>query len=182
MAWTTPRTWTDGELVTKAIMDVHVRDNLNALGPHFMIMKTADQIVNNSTTLVNDTHLVLPVGTSQVWKFEMSLLVSSTTAADWKCGWTVPAGTTMKWGEYEFGGATRWLRDAANSAVGDSLLTESTGLSINTSATPFTFAMRGFIFTSSTSGNVTFQWAQGAATAVDTKVLLGSCMEARRGI
>ena len=31
MAWTTPRTWTDGELVTKAIMDTHVRDNLNFL-------------------------------------------------------------------------------------------------------------------------------------------------------
>lgn len=27
-AWTTPRTWTTGELVTKSIMDTHVRDNL----------------------------------------------------------------------------------------------------------------------------------------------------------
>lgn len=26
--WTNPRTWTIGELVTKAIMDTHVRDNL----------------------------------------------------------------------------------------------------------------------------------------------------------
>ena len=31
MAWTSPRTWTTGELVTKAIMDTHVRDNLNAV-------------------------------------------------------------------------------------------------------------------------------------------------------
>jgi hypothetical protein len=31
MAWTTPRTWTTGELVTKTIMDTHIRDNLNAL-------------------------------------------------------------------------------------------------------------------------------------------------------
>lgn len=31
MAWTTPRTWTDGELVNKIIMDAHVRDNLNLL-------------------------------------------------------------------------------------------------------------------------------------------------------
>lgn len=29
--WTTPRTWTTGELVTKTIMDTHVRDNLEAL-------------------------------------------------------------------------------------------------------------------------------------------------------
>ena len=32
MAWTTPRTWTTGELVTKTIMDTHVRDNLTWLG------------------------------------------------------------------------------------------------------------------------------------------------------
>ena len=29
MAWTTPRTWTTGETVTAAIMNTHVRDNLN---------------------------------------------------------------------------------------------------------------------------------------------------------
>ena len=31
MAWTTPRTWVAGELVTAAMMNAHVRDNLNAL-------------------------------------------------------------------------------------------------------------------------------------------------------
>ena len=31
MAYTTPRTWTDGETVTKAIMDTHVRDNMVAV-------------------------------------------------------------------------------------------------------------------------------------------------------
>ncbi len=31
MAWTTPRTWTTGELVTAAILNTHVRDNLNIL-------------------------------------------------------------------------------------------------------------------------------------------------------
>jgi hypothetical protein len=31
MAWTTPRTWTAGEVVTAAMMNAHVRDNLNVL-------------------------------------------------------------------------------------------------------------------------------------------------------
>lgn len=31
MAWTTPRTWTDAETVDAAIMNTHVRDNLNEL-------------------------------------------------------------------------------------------------------------------------------------------------------
>ena len=31
MAWTTPRTWVSGEIVTAAIMNQHVRDNLGYL-------------------------------------------------------------------------------------------------------------------------------------------------------
>ena len=31
MSWTSPRTWTASELVTKAIMDTHVKDNLDYL-------------------------------------------------------------------------------------------------------------------------------------------------------
>jgi hypothetical protein len=31
MAWTTPRTWVDGELVTDTLMNTHVRDNLDYL-------------------------------------------------------------------------------------------------------------------------------------------------------
>ena len=34
MAWTTPRTWTDGEIPTAAILNTHIRDNLNALSTH----------------------------------------------------------------------------------------------------------------------------------------------------
>jgi len=33
MAWTIPRTWTTGELVTAAIMNTHIRDNQNVLNP-----------------------------------------------------------------------------------------------------------------------------------------------------
>ena len=31
MAWTTPRTWVTGETVTAALMNTHIRDNLNFL-------------------------------------------------------------------------------------------------------------------------------------------------------
>lgn len=33
MAWTAPRTWTTNEVVTKTIMDTHVRDNLLETAP-----------------------------------------------------------------------------------------------------------------------------------------------------
>jgi len=34
MAWTTPRTWSTGEVVTASIMNTHIRDNLNAAFPN----------------------------------------------------------------------------------------------------------------------------------------------------
>ena len=34
MAWTTPRTWADGDIPTAALLNTHVRDNLNALSTH----------------------------------------------------------------------------------------------------------------------------------------------------
>mgnify|MGYP001592239233 CR=1 FL=1 len=34
MAWTAPRTWVTSELVTAAIMNTHIRDNLLALSTH----------------------------------------------------------------------------------------------------------------------------------------------------
>lgn len=36
MAWTTPRTWTTGEIVTAALLDTHLRDNLNVTAPAVM--------------------------------------------------------------------------------------------------------------------------------------------------
>ena len=36
MAWTTPRTWVTGEIVTAALLNTHVRDNLNVTAPAIM--------------------------------------------------------------------------------------------------------------------------------------------------
>ena len=36
MAWTTPRTWTTGEIVTAALFNTHLRDNLNVTAPAVM--------------------------------------------------------------------------------------------------------------------------------------------------
>jgi len=34
MAWTAPTTWTTGQTPTAALMNLHIRDNLNAAGDH----------------------------------------------------------------------------------------------------------------------------------------------------
>ena len=43
MAWTTPRCWTTGEVVTAAIMTTHVRDNFNVTAP--AVLTTAGDIL-----------------------------------------------------------------------------------------------------------------------------------------
>ncbi len=59
MGWTEPRTWTNNEVVTDVIMNVHVRDNLSHLKTEL------DSAKNNSNTHINTKHGVhgLPSGT-----------------------------------------------------------------------------------------------------------------------
>lgn len=55
MAWTLPRTWVTGELVTASIGNLHWRDNLLALGTPF-----SQAVSNAALTLTN-------AGDYQVW-------------------------------------------------------------------------------------------------------------------
>lgn len=88
MAWTTPRTWTDPEVVTAAMMNAHVRDNLNWVhGFHgCRLYKSADQTIasgNNDvltwnsesfdtdalhSTSSNTSRIVIPSGLDGYWR------------------------------------------------------------------------------------------------------------------
>jgi len=70
MAWTTPRTWVDGEIVTADIMNTHVRDNLDYLkerldGTATQYVRTATDYTTTSTTLtaVDGTNMALALTT-----------------------------------------------------------------------------------------------------------------------
>jgi len=66
MAWTTPRTWTAGELVTATLLNTHLRDNLNALKalPAQGVNKTADTWTTSSTSFVSITGAEMEVTTA----------------------------------------------------------------------------------------------------------------------
>jgi hypothetical protein len=55
MAWTAPRDWTAGENVTEAMMDTHVRDNLNYLNDLRVkyAQSTSDSSSTSSTTILD---------------------------------------------------------------------------------------------------------------------------------
>lgn len=125
-----------------------------------IILKTADQTVNNSTTLVNDTHLVVPLLANRRYYWFMRLRFESDSTPDIHFTWTVPSGAT--------GGRRREINNATEVGYGTvSTWSGSTGVTRQGYA-------GGYVETSSTAGNLQFQWAQDVADASDTTVLIGS--------
>jgi hypothetical protein len=104
MVWTTPRDWTAGELVTEAIMDTHVRDNLLATGPHLIARKTANESVTSSTALQDDDHLFFTIAANEVWLLEYRILGVTPAAADYSLAFSVPTGCTT------YRGASTWTQ------------------------------------------------------------------------
>jgi len=65
MAWTTPRTWVSGELVSASIMNTHIRDNLNVIRANLaddsttQVLKVLTQVslslANNATATIGNS-------------------------------------------------------------------------------------------------------------------------------
>ena len=176
MAWTTPRDWTDGELVNEAMLDVHIRDNMRVT-THLLARKSADQTVNNSAVLVNDTHLLFAVAASEVWWLQAWLMFDGGTIPDIKFHWTLPASATMRWGatsdgDASFGGS--WSSFSTPVA----LLTEASTPAYATigAGTTIGLSLTGIAVVAGTAGNVQLQWAQNTANASDTIMRTNSCL------
>src|SRR5215216_2431707 len=70
---------------------------LNAInGSILAASKTADQAYN-TTTLTNDTHLLLPVVASATYAVDWWLRIDGPAANDFKYSWTAPAGAAFVW-------------------------------------------------------------------------------------
>ena len=167
MGWTTPRTWTDGELVGKAIMDPHIRDNLNYLY-HVAIMKASDETVNNSTTLQNDNDFLFTVAANDKWAVEMTLYLSTGATPDWKANWTKPASTTITHTlAYNTSGTFQDWRTT-------DLVVASSGSTLEQ------VHVYALVLVAGTAGTVQFQWAQNTLDVSNTIVKAGSYMIATR--
>src|SRR5512134_3501672 len=68
MAWTFPKTWFAGELLTASLLNTHLRDNLNALKflPKDRFVDNAASYSTTSTTFVDvdTTNLTLTIETT----------------------------------------------------------------------------------------------------------------------
>jgi len=127
-----------------------------------VVLKTADETVNNSNTLQNDDHLLFAVAANEVWEFLLLIRVLSNSDADFRYAFTIPTGASLK--RYtDFGGSA--LR---------SELDGTTNQWLDGGGEDKQVLIRYVYIGGANAGNVQLQWAQGTATAFDTKVLTNS--------
>jgi hypothetical protein len=162
MAWTTPKTWAFQEGVESAELNLHLRDNLNAIGgPIARARKTADQSVTASSTLVDCTDLGFAIAASEVWVIQLHLAVTCSAAGDWKHAWTVPAGCTgEQWDQSFFSGT-------GSDGHGVSSITASNVTAVSADAAGV-FAIGAAVTNSTTAGTVQFQFAQNSPSGTAT--------------
>jgi hypothetical protein len=160
MGWTAPRTWTDGELVTKAIMDVHIRDNQLAEGPHLIARKTADES-DAVGTLQNDDHLFTPsIPANEVWRLDWHLWFLNTADSALKLAVTFPSGT--------FAGSV-YNNTGILFLSGTPTVTNTQTAALNTSASGMLCVVTGLFTNGGTPGAVTLQWARVTSGTVTIK-------------
>jgi len=192
MAWTAPRTWVAGEVVTAALVNTHLRDNLLDLADGtwgrevVTVIKSAGETVTNSSTIQSDDHLLFSAAANAKYLVDVVLFVSqnaNAVGADFKVGWSLPAGAA-----WSGGGPNPDLTVGATAAgdgnwtgvLGGSTTTRQMGVDGNTGNVTALF-LSVLIEMSSTAGTVNLQWAQNTATAaVGTTVNARSWLRAER--
>ncbi len=164
--------WAAGQRVTAAA--------LAAMLP-LDVSKTALQQVTNSTTLVADTHLFLPVVAGAVYRLDGMLDYDGFFGAGGlKVGWTYPSGTTMRWGLRGVVAQDTNLKFNPNSGIESAVLSVGTYGTSGASGAHTTARPVGTVTIGGTAGALTMRWAQDAAHATSTTLWPGSFISLQR--
>ena len=156
----------------KAAIDA-LEAGVDPFGGVVFAVKPTFQTVNNSTALVADVDLSVPLEGSSTYLFRAGLFVSGVAAAHFKAGWTLPSGAVVSWsmvGEYV--GADGQFSGIALES-GSALAVRVPGGSI------YHAEARGIVITT-TAGNLALAWAQQVAVSGNTLLRARSFLEARR--
>jgi len=187
MAWTSPRTWVAGEIVTAALLNTHVRDNLNDLADGSwgrdtaFVRKAANESVVASTTVQNDDHLLFPVAANAKYIVSVCLFLQANNLNDAKFGWSLPASASFSMLKNT---PTTAIAAGTTAADGDWAALVGAGAStLNVGVTDGSITigveLRALIETAGTAGTATLQWAQVVSGSTLT-LLAGSWLRAER--
>jgi len=151
---------------------------LRGVNPVPSVRKSANQVVNNSTTTVDDTELRFSAAAGHTYIIDMTLIVSvsgGSSLSDFKVGFTIPGGSIT------FGGIGPDPAMAGGSSVGQGqflawVSAVTSTISYGLFSTGWTTIRIHGSYVCPTSGVVALRWAQNTATTVDTTVAAGSTL------
>ena len=128
------------------------------------VHKTADETVNNSSTLQNDDDILASLAANEIVAFRAHIRFNSNGTADFKYAFTVPSGATLAFSS---------ANDTTSGFVNE---TQGSGTAVSLAANTLDSAIEifGFVANGGNTGNLQFQWAQDTANVSDTKVLENS--------
>lgn len=132
--------------------------------------KSANQTVTSSTTMVNDSLLVVPVAANAIYFFEAFISYQGFTQniSDLKMGWAAPSGSTMVWTPLYLN-TSGVLIGGIQNLIGATVIAGSNGVSNQRTVSGF-----GGFSVGGTAGNLQLQWAQNTSSTTPTTVLAGS--------
>jgi hypothetical protein len=161
-------TWVVGQVLTAS--------DVNSWFVPLAAYKGADQSVTSSTTLVNDSALVVPVAANAVYDFSLRVFYTggTTGTGDIITQLTVPSGTT---GLLRIAGLNLSLAFQYGYRT---IPIAALAFGGNGTSTLEVCEITGTVTTSSTAGNLQFQWAQNTSSATATTVKAGSVLVAQR--
>lgn len=129
-----------------------------------LVAKTADETVNNSTTLQDDDELLFAMEANTTYAFTLRVFhLHINTTPDLKIGWAIPVGCTMFWDDV--GSPTSHIEGETETYNGQTATDD--------------FTNEGIVRNGANAGNLQLQWAQNTADATDSKILKHSYLTVR---
>lgn len=153
-----------------------------AITPGF-IYKSADETINNQSTLQNDDALFWPVEANERWAFDMLLrLTGNSVNADWKFKFdTLPSGS-MTWGvqaaQADFSPGS--LAAVPVASTPSTALGAGDTITVGGKSGAHLVRIVGTVGLGATGGTIQFQWAQGTAQPENSTVNARSWINLRR--
>lgn len=140
------------------------------------VVKAADQSVTSSTTLVNDTALVLPVAANATYLFDCYLDYEGGPqgSSDLKWTWVIVAGAFLRYAAPHI--TTAGAASAGSTYSGATTVTAGSG----GAGTLMGVEMHGTLVVDVTAGTIQLQWAQNTSNGTATIVHAQSSLSLTR--
>lgn len=124
-----------------------------------IVLKTSNEIVNNSTTLQNDDELLLAIGANEKWLVKVHINVSGSQDSDFKWTFIAPTGATGYWCVPQGGQLVRAFAEVVDTTIAGTF---------EQYVIHFPFVIT--ILNGSNAGNLQLQWCQNTAVVENTTV------------